>query len=87
MKGLITAMLLASISFSISAQKQKKAEEPKLSAVTNYDSVFKALKWRCIGPFRGGRANAICGVAGNEQTFYVGYTGGGVSKTEDGVLT
>jgi hypothetical protein len=48
---------------------------------------FPALKWRCIGPFRGGRANAICGVPGNDQAFFVGYTGGGVSKTDDGGLT
>src|SRR4030095_13538438 len=87
MRKLITITLLAFITFSLTAQNQKKTEETKSASATNYDSVFQSLKWRCIGPFRGGRANAICGVPGNEQTFFVGYTGGGVSKTEDGGLT
>ena len=87
MRKLITIALLAFITLSLTAQKPKKTEETKSGAAINYDSVFQSLKWRCIGPFRGGRANAICGVPGNEQTFYVGYTGGGVSKTDDGGLT
>jgi photosystem II stability/assembly factor-like uncharacterized protein len=33
---------------------------------------------------RGGRANAVSGVTGNNLKFYVGYTGGGVWTTEDG---
>ena len=87
MKRLIILMLLTSFSFNLLAQKQKRSEESKSSSAIIYDSVFQALKWRNIGPFRGGRANAICGVPGNEQVFFVGYTGGGVSKTEDGGLT
>ena len=85
MRKLITIILLGSFTISLTAQKQKKTEETKTAV--NYDSVFQALKWRCIGPFRGGRANAICGVLGNDQAFFVGYTGGGVSKTDDGGLT
>jgi len=87
MRKLITIILLGSIAISLTAQKQKKTEETKTVSSINYDSVFQALKWRCIGPFRGGRANAICGVPGNDQAFFVGYTGGGVSKTDDGGLT
>jgi photosystem II stability/assembly factor-like uncharacterized protein len=87
MRKLISITLLGFIALSLTAQKQKKTEETKSASAINYDSVFQSLKWRCIGPFRGGRANAICGVPGNEQTFFVGYTGGGVSKTEDGGLT
>ncbi|HEV8272456.1 MAG TPA: hypothetical protein VGQ04_14195, partial [Chitinophagaceae bacterium] len=87
MRKLITIVLLGFITVSLTAQKQKKTDESKSVTAINYDSVFQALKWRNIGPFRGGRANAICGVPGNEQTFYVGYTGGGVSKTDDGGLT
>ena len=47
---------------------------------------FKSLKWRNIGPFRGGRANGISGVPGNNQLYFVGYTGGGVWKTQDAGL-
>lgn len=73
--------------FILSAQKQKKADVVKPETPVSYDSLFQGLKWRNIGPFRGGRANAICGVPGNDLQFFVGYTGGGVSKTEDGGLT
>jgi photosystem II stability/assembly factor-like uncharacterized protein len=41
------------------------------------------MQWRNIGPFRGGRANAVAGVTGQPRVYYAGYTGGGVWKTED----
>lgn len=59
----------------------------ELNAQTIIDSFFKSLQWRNIGPYRGGRANAIAGIPGNNQSYLVGYTGGGVWKTEDGGLT
>jgi len=49
-----------------------------------YDtSLFAAMQWRNIGPFRGGRADAVAGVTSQPHTYYVGYTGGGVWKTEN----
>ena len=39
------------------------------------------LRWRMIGPFRGGRVNAVSGVVGQPDTFYFGSVGGGVWKT------
>lgn len=47
------------------------------------DSVFNNVKYRSIGPFRGGRANAGTGVIGDPLTYYMGTTGGGVWKTSD----
>jgi photosystem II stability/assembly factor-like uncharacterized protein len=44
---------------------------------------FAPVKWRNIGPFRGGRSVAATGVAGNPFTYYMGTVGGGVWKTED----
>jgi photosystem II stability/assembly factor-like uncharacterized protein len=44
----------------------------------------KGLKWRLVGPFRGGRALAVTGIAGNSNTFYFGSVAGGVWKTTDG---
>ncbi|MGB1170420.1 MAG: VPS10 domain-containing protein [Flavobacteriaceae bacterium] len=44
---------------------------------------FKPLKYRNIGPFRGGRANSGTGVIGDPMTYYMGTTGGGVWKTTD----
>ncbi|MDP2958371.1 MAG: hypothetical protein Q8N53_18225 [Longimicrobiales bacterium] len=43
-----------------------------------------ALRWRQVGPFRGGRSNAVAGVRGDSHTYYFGGTGGGVWKTTDG---
>jgi photosystem II stability/assembly factor-like uncharacterized protein len=39
---------------------------------------FSELRWRCIGPFRGGRVLAVAGVPGEPDHFYFGSVGGGV---------
>jgi len=44
-------------------------------------SVYSGLRWRMIGPFRGGRVNGVSGVPGQPNTFYFGSVGGGVWKT------
>ena len=48
---------------------------------------LKLFQFRQIGPFRGGRAGAVAGVAGQPNVFYFGATGGGVWKTTDGGKT
>ena len=45
------------------------------------------MKWRFIGPFRGGRALTVVGVASQPNTYYFGAVSGGVWKTTDGGLT
>jgi photosystem II stability/assembly factor-like uncharacterized protein len=47
------------------------------------EDYFKPLKYRNIGPFRGGRSVAASGVVGDQLTYYMGITGGGLWKTED----
>jgi photosystem II stability/assembly factor-like uncharacterized protein len=44
---------------------------------------WKSLKYRSIGPYRGGRVTAVTGVPGQPAVFYYGATGGGVWKTDD----
>ena len=44
-------------------------------------NLYSGLRWRMIGPFRGGRVNAVSGVAGQPDTFYFGSVGGGVWKS------
>jgi hypothetical protein len=44
-------------------------------------ALFKALEWRSIGPYRGGRVTAVAGVPGQPLVYYMGATGGGVWKT------
>src|SRR5437660_11031011 len=47
---------------------------------------MKGMKWRLVGPFRGGRVLAVTGVPGDPYTFYFGGVAGGVWKTTDGGL-
>ena len=47
---------------------------------------WKALKYRLIGPFRGGRVVAVSGVLGQDNVYYFGAVAGGVWKTTDGGL-
>src|SRR4051794_3869418 len=55
------------------------------AAPPQFDSAsFAALRWRTIGPFRGGRVVAVAGVPQQPRTFYFGSVGGGVWKTTDG---
>src|SRR5260370_14587969 len=48
------------------------------------EKLFNGMRWRQIGPFRGGRALAIGGVVGEPDTYYFGAVAGGVWKTTDG---
>src|SRR5580700_3804957 len=45
--------------------------------------LVSGLKWRMIGPFRGGRVVAVAGVPGDNTTFYFGSVNGGIWKTID----
>jgi photosystem II stability/assembly factor-like uncharacterized protein len=44
---------------------------------------FSEMRWRCIGPFRGGRTVAITGVPHQPNVFYMAAVNGGVWKTTD----
>jgi len=55
-----------------------------LSAIAQEaETYFEPLKYRNIGPFRGGRSVGSTGVVGDPLTYYMGTTGGGLWKTED----
>jgi photosystem II stability/assembly factor-like uncharacterized protein len=53
----------------------------------NEDPLFKGMKYRIVGPFRGGRSLTASGIPGDPTTYYFGATGGGVWKSTDGALT
>ncbi|WP_088323735.1 WD40/YVTN/BNR-like repeat-containing protein [Polaribacter tangerinus] len=67
------------IFFSANAKVNAQKKSTKFSA-----EYFSPVKWRNIGPFRGGRSAAVTGVSGKPTLFYMGATGGGVWKTTDG---
>jgi photosystem II stability/assembly factor-like uncharacterized protein len=52
-------------------------------AQTVPSELLNGLKWRLIGPFRGGRVVAVAGVPGDSTTFYFGAVNGGIWKTSD----
>src|SRR5277367_2621473 len=51
------------------------------------DPLFKGMKYRSIGPYRGGRSLTASGIPGDPTTYYFGATGGGVWKSTDGANT
>tara|TARA_Y100000034_G_scaffold137038_1_gene219345 strand:+ start:285853 stop:287313 length:1461 start_codon:yes stop_codon:yes gene_type:complete len=56
---------------------------PMLLMAQGANDYFTSMKYRNIGPFRGGRSVAATGVVNNPMTYYMGTTGGGLWKTED----
>jgi len=57
--------------------------EEESSNITIDPSLFNGLKYRNIGPSRGGRVTAVAGITSQPETFYMGACGGGVWKTTD----
>ena len=83
MKCLLPAMLVFFVLFSFEVSTQSP-EITAISKIVDESFPINGLKWRNIGPFRGGRANAISGVIDDDKIYYAGYTGGGLWKTLDG---
>ncbi|MEP0133186.1 MAG: glycosyl hydrolase [Eudoraea sp.] len=54
-----------------------------LGLAQDAETYFEPLKYRNIGPFRGGRSVTSVGVIGDPLTYYMGTTGGGLWKTSD----
>src|SRR5258705_423112 len=78
-------MLFVAVSH-LSVQQIVRAQQtptPTSSPAAEPDP-WKAIQWRLIGPFRGGRSTAVAGVASQPMVYYFGGTGGGVWKTTDG---
>ncbi len=65
-------------------QERSEQDAARAGAGTLAADLAGALKWRPIGPHRGGRVVAVAGDPRDRLTFYFGSTGGGVWKTIDG---
>lgn len=83
--------ILLFTSFAVYGQKKATkvaATTPVTTPKVSFDeSLYNSIKWRSIGPFRGGRSAAVTGVPGKPNLFYFGATGGGVWRTKDGGQT
>ena len=75
-------LLLVLISFPGMAQKKTVPTSANRASLDS--ALFTTLKYRLVGPFRGGRSAAVTGDRLKKNTFYFGSTGGGVWKTNDG---
>ncbi|NER12961.1 glycosyl hydrolase [Leptobacterium flavescens] len=80
-------ILVLLLIFPLSIYPQRRAKKSKVNTENIDETQFKALKWRNIGPFRGGRSVASSGVVSDPMTYYMGSTGGGVWKTSDGGIS
>ncbi|HEX3987232.1 MAG TPA: hypothetical protein VHX13_11560 [Acidobacteriaceae bacterium] len=81
--GALAAMLGGMVAAGI-AQESDTDQNPSTTQEKGPAAGFKALQLRQIGPFRGGRVDAVEGVPGEPLVYYFGGTGGGVFKTTDG---
>ena len=64
------------------------ARAPKAAPMPGVDpALFKGLKYRLVGPSRGGRVTTVTGVPSQPRTFYMGAASGGVFRTTDGGAT
>ncbi|HME05744.1 MAG TPA: hypothetical protein VKG25_01790, partial [Bryobacteraceae bacterium] len=93
----IHALLLV-LAASAAAQVTQSAPQPRESQPPNApqkenepdkegDPLFRGMRYRLIGPFRGGRSLTVAGVPGDPRTYYFGAEGGGLWKTTDGAIT
>lgn len=81
--AIIAMTALAAAAVALPADAQSKGKAVAAVASTLDSTTFSALAWRNIGPFRGGRSVAVSGIPSQPLTYFVGYTGGGVWRTDD----
>lgn len=70
------------VTLEASAQSSTGAAAGPLAAASVSDADLRAVTFRMVGPFRGGRVTAVDGIPEQPHTFFFGGTGGGVWKTE-----
>ena len=64
------------------SQASRPASVPPMPSVD--PALFRGLKYRLVGPSRGGRVTTVTGVPSQPRTFYMGVASGGVFRTTDG---
>ena len=80
--GILASSILL-VTLSLTAQKAKPQALPA-KQIFDYQKNFESLQYRNIGPTRGGRSTAVAGIPSQPNVFFMGATGGGVWKTDDG---
>lgn len=80
-------LFLFALTIATDTLSQRRSRNPAPVIITYDDSLYNAMEWRNIGPFRGGRSTTSSGVVGDPMTYYFGSVGGGVWKTVDAGLS
>ncbi|MBP7549098.1 MAG: glycosyl hydrolase [Gemmatimonadaceae bacterium] len=83
MRRALPALLLLVGPALVSAQTRSTAATPVAARPDSSWRDVAGLGWRNIGPSRGGRSVAVAGIAGQPLTYFAGYTGGGLWRTDD----
>lgn len=85
----IVFFLSMMVVFGYAQKKSTKQtiDKTEQEAQPDLNAYFKPVKWRNIGPFRGGRSVTSTGVIGQPLVYYMGTTGGGVWKTTNAGLS
>ena len=84
-RGLVTLTACgAALTFAAGQPLRAQASRVAASPVSYDSALFSGLKYRMIGPNRGGRVTTVMGVSSEPRTFYMGEASGGVWKTTDG---
>jgi photosystem II stability/assembly factor-like uncharacterized protein len=78
---LSTAAVLLAVGTTLALPGALQAQAPDGEA--SAEDVFRGLRYRNVGPSRGGRVTAVAGHRDHPFTFYMGATGGGVWKTDN----
>src|SRR5439155_7418289 len=81
----LLAVLLASLRCpSVRPAQSRTTSSQRSAPLASVDTaLFRTLRYRMIGPNRGGRVTAVTGVPSQPHTFYMGVASGGVWKTTD----
>jgi len=70
--SLVILLMICSVSTETYAQKKNNKKKNQIVPPSAYDEgVYDAMKWRNVGPFRGGRSAAVTGVAGKPNLYYL----------------
>ncbi|HET8769693.1 MAG TPA: hypothetical protein VFM71_01800 [Gemmatimonadaceae bacterium] len=85
--GAVALATVAMLAAPVTLDAQRASNTTMRAAAAVDSSLFGGLRYRHVGPFRGGRVTTVAGVTSQPHTFYHGSTGGGVWKTTDAGAT
>jgi photosystem II stability/assembly factor-like uncharacterized protein len=86
-RRLTAPLILLCAATAVSAQGRTFPQRPLVSGIATIGPVdsmlFKGLRYRMVGPNRGGRVTTVTGVPSQPRTFYMGVASGGLFRTTD----